>query len=58
MEHKAKKRSAKLQAKLTQHADLKDVLKQIKMSLEEARAKKVRRAPKTSKYWIDYTGEF
>ena len=47
METKARKRSAKIQQKLTQQADLKDVLKAIRMTVEEAKAKRKRRLPKS-----------
>lgn len=43
---------------MTQHADLKEVLKVIKMTVEESKAKKKRRQPKSAKLWIEYLGEF
>lgn len=57
-EAKARKRSAKIQQKLTEHADLKDVLKSVKMTIEESKAKRKRRIPKSQKLWIEYVGEF
>ena len=58
MEIKARKRSVKVQQKLTQHADLKDVLKAVRMTIEESKAKRKRRLPKNQKLWVEHLGEF
>mmetsp|Transcript_35153 Transcript_35153/g.46304 ORF Transcript_35153/g.46304 Transcript_35153/m.46304 type:complete len:86 (-) Transcript_35153:839-1096(-) len=47
MEAKARKRSAKIQQQLTQHPELKEVLKLVKMTVEESAAKRKRRLPKS-----------
>ena len=47
MEAKARKRSQKLSAKFTSHADLKDLLKQVKFTPEDAKAKRTRRVQKS-----------
>ena len=57
-EQKARKKSNKVHAQMTQAADLKQVLKAIKMTPDESKAKRKRRIPKSQKIWNQYTGEF
>ena len=57
-EKKAGQKSNKVQAQMTQAADLKQVLKAIVMTPEESKAKRKRRIPKSQKIWNQYTGEF
>ena len=45
-------------ATLTQHSDLKQVMKSINMTVEESKAKRKRRIPKSQKIWNQFTGEF
>ena len=58
MEAKARKRSQKIQAQLTQHAELKEVLKNVKMTIEASAAKRKRRLPKSQKLWVQHVGQF
>ena len=37
---------------------MKDVLKAVKMTVDEAKAKRKRRLPKSQKLWVEYIGEF
>jgi len=43
---------------LKQNADLKEALKVVKMTVDEAKAKRKRRLPKSQKLWIEHLGEF
>ena len=58
MEQKARKKSNNIMQILTQHSDLKQVMKSINMTVEESKAKRKRRIPKSQKIWNQFTGEF